>query len=351
MSPPMSASPQPPSIGPADVAVESEDLTRRFGEVAALQNVTVSVERGIVYGLLGPNGSGKSTLMRILSGALVPTSGRIRVLGLDPATHGRELRSRIGYVSQKFALYEDLTVHENVEFYGQVYGLTGERRRKRVLEVLALLHLEGYRDRRAGLLSGGWKQRLALACAVLHGPELILLDEPTAGIDPVSRRELWDLLFQLSAAGATLIVTTHYMDEAERCQRLAYLFLSRLVVDGTPAELKQHPAAQPAGFRRVEITSEQPARARRYLMTRSDVRSATVFGLGVRALVRETTADESLARDLAGAIGAAVDIAPVTALLEDVFVALTEDAERHYPEASEAPRREPRGGQQSSEGR
>jgi len=311
---------QVPSNG---APIRAENLTRRFGDFIAVSGVSLRVEKGEVFGLLGPNGSGKTTIIKMLTGLLPPSGGNAWVDGLDVRTHSEAVRERIGYMSQRFSLYDDLTVGENMQFYGRIYGLPAEHLRKRIEAIVALNGLEPYLGRLAGKLSGGWKQRLALSCAMLHEPKIMFLDEPTAGIDPVARRQLWDLIFDLSGQGITFFVTTHYMDEAERCSHVAYIYYSKLIADGTPEALKALPDVNPPGTRRVEITAPEVTRALRMVREMDYIRSATIFGQSIHALVDDRFDVDDLKAQLAQSGIIVSEIRPLQPSLEDVFVALT----------------------------
>src|ERR1700739_1486618 len=260
-------------------AISASNLVRGFGSFTAVNDVSFQVEKGEIFGFLGPNGSGKTTVIKMLTGLLPLSSGEATVQGIDVRTDPESVRENIGYMSQNFSLYGDLTVSENLIFYGRIYGLPAERLRKRMDEIVQLNGLGPYLNRLSAQLSGGWKQRLALGCAMLHEPTLIFLDEPTAGIDPVARRQLWDLLFELSAHGITFFVTTHYMDEAERCRHVAYIYYGKLI------PLRALPDVNPQGPLRVEITSPEVTRALRSARELPGIRSATIFGQSIHALV------------------------------------------------------------------
>jgi ABC-2 type transport system ATP-binding protein len=307
----------------AHAAISAEHLVRRFGAFTAVNDISFRVEKGEIFGFLGPNGSGKTTIIKMLTGLLPLSEGQARVEGLDVRKDAEGVRERIGYMSQKFSLYDDLTVLENLSFYGRIYGLSAERMKRRIDDIVELNGLSPYMNRLAAQLSGGWKQRLALGCAMLHEPKLLFLDEPTAGIDPVARRQLWDLLFELSGHGITFFVTTHYMDEAERCSHVAYIYYGKLIADGTPAELKQLPDVQPAGTDRIEITTPQVTRALRLARNIPGIRSTTIFGESIHALVDHSFSLDDLRGQLQKDGITVTDIRPLAASLEDVFVELT----------------------------
>jgi ABC-type multidrug transport system ATPase subunit len=313
-----------PSIA-SPIMIECDGLTRRFGSFTAVDHVSFKVAKGSIFGFLGPNGSGKSTVIRMLCGLLEPTEGRASIAGHDVADQTDQIKNLIGYMSQKFSLYDELTVYENLMFYGRLYGLRGAGLVKRRDDLVALTHIEPYLSRRAALLSGGWRQRLAMACSLMHHPTVLFLDEPTAGIDPVARRELWDLLFEFSSTGMTLFVTTHYMDEAERCSHVGYIYMSKLVVCGEPDDLKHLPLVNPSDARRIEVTCEHVTVGLQAVRHLAGVRTATVFGQSMHLLIDKNTSDDFIRAALAKAGISQADIRPIAPSLEDVFVALTNE--------------------------
>jgi ABC-type multidrug transport system ATPase subunit len=262
----------------------------------------------------------------MLCGILSPTEGSARIGGVDVVKDPEAVKGTLGYMSQKFSLYDELTVQENLAFYGRLYGLKGRPLQQRREELIAITHLEPYLERRAALLSGGWRQRLAMACALLHQPQVLFLDEPTAGIDPVARRELWDLLFAFAAQGMTLFVTTHYMDEAERCSHVGYIHLSKLMVCGAPSDLKHLPAVNPPGTHRLDITCDFVTRGLQAVRQVPGVLSATVFGQSMHLLVENAVSEERIRGVLREAGIFEADVRPIAPSLEDVFVALTASA-------------------------
>ncbi len=301
----------------AGVAIRARGLSRRFGALRAVDGIDLDVPRRQVYGFLGPNGSGKSTTIRMLCGLLTPSAGEIEVLGLRIPAQAEALRSRIGYMTQKFSLFDDLGVRENLEFMAAVHDLPGAQARRRIDTLVEQYRFQDRQKQLAGTLSGGQKQRLALAAAVIHQPELLFLDEPTSAVDPESRRDFWEKLFELADAGTTLLVSTHYMDEAERCHRIAILDRGVLVADGTPAEL----TARLAG-RTLVVDADPPRQAARVLAACAGVASVAQIGNRLRVLLDPGAAPAPLAEALQAA-GIAARMQPQPASLEDVFVAAT----------------------------
>ncbi len=299
--------------------IEARDLCKRFGDFTAVDRVSFEVPRGQVFGFLGPNGAGKTTTIRMLCGILRPTSGSARVAGADVSREPERVKARIGYMSQRFTLYPDLTVAENISFYGGVYRIPRTRLRARAREMVAFLGLQGLEGRLARDLAGGHRQRLALACAILHEPPVVFLDEPTSGVDPVARRAFWDLIYDLADCGTTVLVTTHYLDEAEYCERLAFIGAGRLLAIGTPSELKR----AMRGSRVFVVEAEPQDAAIRILRDHPDVVSATPFGPEVHVVVRgEDDASASLRVALEAAGLAGVVVRGIPPSLEDVFIHL-----------------------------
>lgn len=301
----------------SETVIRASGLSKRFGDLTAVDGLDLRVERAEVFGFLGPNGCGKSTTIRMLCGLLLPSAGEIEVLGYRIPQDAEALKRRIGYMTQKFSLYEDLTVAENLDFLASIQGLGRAQARRRVAELLERYWLGDLRDRLSGTLSGGQKQRLALAGAVLHEPDLLLLDEPTSAVDPQSRREFWDSLFELAEAGTTLLVSTHYMDEAERCTRLGILDSGRLVADGSPAELMARLPGQP-----LLVECAQPRQAQRALQGLPAIYASAQIGASLRLLSATDDAREQVERRLAEA-GVQARVRATEANLEDVFVAVT----------------------------
>ena len=303
--------------------LELDGVTARYGPVQALHGVSLSVDEGEIAAVLGANGAGKTTTIKMLCGLLPPTSGQMRLAGESGRLRSQAVRQQIGYMSQKFSLYDELTVDENLIFSGKLYGLSGRALTQRRDELIAITHLEPYIGRRASQLSGGWRQRLAMACSLMHKPTVLFLDEPTAGIDPVARRELWDLLFEFAGQGMTLFVTTHYMDEAERCDHVGYIYMSKLIVCGEPDELKQMPEVNPPGTRRLDVTCDHVTTALQAVHQLRGVRSATVFGQSMHLLVDERVKRAHIEEKLHSAGISHAEIHEIGPSLEDVFVELS----------------------------
>jgi ABC-2 type transport system ATP-binding protein len=308
-------------------AVETRNLTKRFGRFTAVSDLSLRIEEGEVFGLLGSNGAGKSTAIRMLCGLLTPTSGSASVLGIDVALDPEEVKRRIGYMTQRFSLYEDLTVRQNLRFFGGVYGLGRAALAEREAWAVRMAGLEGKENLLTGSLPGGWKQRLALACAVLHRPKVVFLDEPTGGVDPISRRRFWCLIDAMADEGVTLIVTTHYLDEAEHCKRIALMHAGRLIALGTPRELKEVFAGRSV----LEVTCPLYLEAQERLARENWVLEASVFGTRLHVVVADADAGLQRIRESLGeCAGSPVAIERVVPSLEDVFI--------HYIEAEEGGR-------------
>ncbi|HKX20025.1 MAG TPA: ABC transporter ATP-binding protein [bacterium] len=300
-------------------AVHAAGLTRRFDSFVAVDHVSFDIPSGAIWGFLGPNGAGKSTTIRMLCGILAPSDGEATVLGYDIVRQAEEIKARIGYMSQRFSLYDDLTVEENLSFYAAVYGLGRADARRVIDEWIVRAGLQGREHALTGELSGGFRQRLAFGCAVLHRPRMVFLDEPTSGVDPVSRRSFWDLIDNFATSGITIMVTTHYMDEAEHCDTLAFIFGGRIIASGTPAEIKQRMSGALLEVRAAPIEDALEAVRRQ-----PGVRDVALFGRALHATVVDAAAVEQLRTALAAAGVAVEEIRQVRPSLEDAFVSLVE---------------------------
>jgi ABC-2 type transport system ATP-binding protein len=303
------------------LAVETRDLTKKFDDFVAVDHVNLANLRGEIFGFLGPNGAGKTTTIRMLLGLLRPTSGSASVLGFDTVRQINEIRQRIGYMSQKFSLYNDMTVAENLNFFGGIYGVSGRRLRQRKEYILHMAGLEGREKELTKNLSGGWKQRLALGTAIIHSPDMLFLDEPTAGVDPISRRAFWDLLYELAEAGTTHFVTTHYMDEAEHCQNLAFIQRGRLVAQGSPQEIKEN--HMPGEV--LEIDCDRPNKVIQILREMDQFAEVALYGAQIHAVTLPDADAEAqselIAQILADEQVPVHSIDRIVPSLEDVFIA------------------------------
>ncbi len=306
-------------------AVEMHELVKTFGTFVAVDHVSLQVEKGEIFGFLGPNGAGKSTAIRMLCGLITPTSGSGSVNGFDVARQPEEIRKSIGYMSQKFSLYDDLTVEENIDFFSGIYGVPKERRQARKSFILEMANLAERRNAPTRTLSGGWKQRLALGCAILHEPPVLFLDEPTSGVDPIARGAFWSLIHDLSQAGHTIFVSTHYMDEAEYCHRLALMYRGKVIALGTPAELKEGLTEHAL----LRLDTNEPLETMRALEGLDGVRDVAVFGGGLHVTV--DGAQEAIGRIRSSLEARSITITRLEEIrpsMEDVFVAMIEAEER-----------------------
>ncbi|EOX4461212.1 ABC transporter ATP-binding protein [Vibrio alginolyticus] len=301
-----------------EFAIQAENVVKKFGDFTAINNITLNVPKGCIYGFLGPNGCGKSTTIRVLTGLLSPSEGNVDVLGLEIPKQSELLRLKIGYMTQKFSLYDDLTVQENLEFIGQIFGMETKALKARIEEQLSTYGLDQLRKQRVGGMSGGQKQRLSLAAATMHKPELLFLDEPTSAVDPENRRDFWEQLFDLSDQGTTILVTTHYMDEAERCHRLAIMEAGEIRADGEPEELMAQ-----MGVNIVEVKADNLRELKEKVIQREEVRSAAQLGIRLRILIHQHVEQpiEWLTQTFPELDGCEMNIARPS--LEDVFVSVT----------------------------
>ncbi len=309
----------------SDFAVTLRDLERRFGDFVAVNRISLDVSRGEIFGFLGPNGAGKSTTIRMLCGLLEPSGGSGTVAGFDIRTEREQIKRSIGYMSQKFSLYDDLTVEENIDFYSGIYGIPRATKTERKAWVLEMAGLQEHRRQRTGQLPGGWKQRLSLGCALLHEPEVLFLDEPTSGVDPLSRRSFWDLIHQLAHQGVTVFVTTHYMEEAEYCDRLALIYRGELAALGTPGDMKGHLMADQV----LSVTCERSHEALGLAATVPGVRDAALFSRDLHLMTEDAEALAPALRQALEQAGFRVDRTErIEPSLEDVFVSLIEARDR-----------------------
>lgn len=306
-------------------AVTLLDITKTFGDFVAVDHVSLEVKKGEIFGFLGPNGAGKSTTIRMLCGILSPTSGSGSVAGFDVTRNAEKIKEHIGYMSQRFSLYEDLTVEENIDFYSGIYKIPQERKNVRKEWVIEMAGLRFHRSSKTGILSAGWKQRLALGCAILHEPPVIFLDEPTSGVDPISRRNFWDLIYRLAEQGTTIFVTTHYMDEAEYCDRLGLIYRGQLIALGSPEELK-------TGFMTediIEVSCESAHEAMEHIEKIEGIRHAALFGRGLHVVAENADRAMPAMMDALAVNGIPVHgMEKILPSLEDVFVSLIEEHDR-----------------------
>ncbi len=315
-------------------AVAVTDLERRFGSFVAVNRVSFAVAKGEIFGFLGPNGAGKSTTIRMLTGILAPSGGSGTVAGFDIRREAEKIKANIGYMSQRFSLYEDLTVEENIDFYGGIYRIPAETKKQRKEWVIEMAGLAERRDSRTAILSGGWKQRLALGCAILHEPTIIFLDEPTSGVDPISRRKFWDLIYALAGKGVTVFVTTHYMDEAEYCDRIGLIYRGELIAIGTPEHLKNERMQEDV----LDVLCDRPQDAMGAVERLPGVKEVALFGRGLHVVAEDGEAVAQALRQRLPEAGYPLHrVERITPSMEDVFVSLIEARDR-----ADADRREVR---------